>query len=243
MKRFGLIGYPLKNSFSANYFSSKFLQLGLLDHIYENYPLEQIEAFTHLRNQYPDLSGLNVTIPHKETIIPYLDLLHETASEVGAVNCIHFQNGIAVGYNTDVIGFEESLKSWLPINQTDRALILGTGGAAKAVKVALTHLGIASLMVSRTSGKGDLIYADLTESLLSQHRLIINATPAGMHPNVHEAPPFPYAFITNDHFAYDLIYLPVETHFLSCCKQQGATTKNGLEMLHLQAEAAWKIWK
>lgn len=243
MKRLGLIGYPLKNSFSANYFSGKFLQLGLLDHVYENYPLERIEAFTDLCNQYPDLGGLNVTIPHKEAIIPYLDSLHESAAEVGAVNCIHFQNGMTVGYNTDVIGFRDSLKAWLPAEQTYRSLILGTGGAAKAVKVALAHLGITSFMVSRTSGKGDLTYADLTESLLSQHHLIVNATPVGMHPAIHEAPPFPYDLITTDHFAYDLIYLPVETRFLSLCKQQGAKTKNGLEMLHLQAEAAWKIWR
>jgi shikimate dehydrogenase len=249
MKEFGLIGFPLKNSFSENYFNSKFLSLALLDHSYHNFPIENISQLTNLLASHPDLCGFNVTIPHKENIIPHLDELNETAREAGAVNCVkvirnkNSNTTKLIGYNTDVYGFETSLLPLFENGKPERALILGTGGAAKAVAYVLRKHHSVYQCVSRKPVKDELTYEALTEEIIASHRLIVNCTPLGMFPNIEEAPAIPYEYITADHIAYDLIYLPIETRFLQQSKEQGATTKNGLEMLHLQAEKSWKIWR
>jgi shikimate dehydrogenase len=248
MKRFGLIGYPLKNSFSVNYFTKKFIDTTLHNCIYENFPIEHIEEFNTLIERYPDLMGLNVTIPYKVSVIPYLTELDESAKVVGAVNCIKFirdeQHKLVklIGYNTDVFGFTESLKPLLKSNKC-KALLLGTGGASKAVKYALDILGIEVLMVSRNPFYlNQISYAEIDKNILDKYTLIINCTPVGMFPDVDETPSLPYSLITPNHIAFDLIYLPEETVFLKNCRERGAITKNGLEMLHLQAEKAWEIW-
>jgi len=249
MKEFGLIGFPLKNSFSENYFNSKFLSLALLDHTYRNFPIEHIGSITDILASHPHLCGFNVTIPHKEAIISHLDELHESAREAGAVNCVKIernrQTGATrlIGYNTDVYGFEASLLPLFGATKPENALILGTGGAAKAVAYWLRKNGIAYQCVSRKPAAGMLAYNGLTREILASHKLIVNCTPVGMFPDTETAPAIPYSYITPDHIAYDLIYLPVETLFLKQCREQGAITKNGLEMLHLQAEKSWEIWR
>lgn len=243
MKKFGLMGYPLKNSFSENYFNSKFLSLGLLDYEYRNFPVEQIEQLRSMLDSEPNLVGFNVTIPHKENIIPYLDEVDLSVKEIGAVNCVKKTGDKWIGYNTDVYGFENSLLPLIENRKVQQALILGTGGAAKAVAYVLRKNGIGYTQVSRNATAQQLSYSSITAELLSTHTLIINCTPLGMFPNIDNAPPIPYELVTPNHIAYDLIYLPIETAFLKHCKQQGATTKNGLEMLHLQAEKSWEIWR
>lgn len=242
MKKFGLIGYPLKNSFSENYFNSKFLSLALMDYEYRNFPIEHISQLQNILATEPCLAGFNVTIPHKENIIAYLDEVDLSAKEVGAVNCVKKTGDKLIGYNTDVYGFETSLLPVIENKKVKRALILGTGGAAKAVAYVLRKNGIAYTYISRDPTAEQRSYSDITTELLASHTLIINCTPLGMFPDIDAAPPLPYELITPGHIAYDLIYLPIETAFLKRCKQQGATTKNGLEMLHLQAEKSWEIW-
>jgi shikimate dehydrogenase len=239
MQRYGLIGYPLKNSFSANYFNQKFAEQGL-DSVYQNFILEDIEEFPNLINNYPDLNGLNITIPYKQVIIPFLNHLDVVAQKVGAVNTIKFTQNELVGYNTDVFGFEKSILPLLkPWHQS--ALVLGTGGASKAVLYVLNKLGIKYTQVSRNPEAG-LLYEELDKSFMRSHQIIINCTPLGMFPAVNDCPPIPYQYITNLHFVYDLIYLPAETVFLKQAREIGAFTKNGLQMLELQAEKAWQIW-
>lgn len=250
MRLYGLIGYPLTHSFSQKYFTEKFELEQLTDATYRNFPLERIEEAEHLFND-PDLRGFNVTIPYKETIIPFLDEVDETANAVGAVNTVAVKRNAVgkiekkIGYNTDVFGFGESLKSFLakaPRTQSIKALILGTGGSAKAVAAALKRLGIKHTFVSRRVKQDAIIYETLKPQTILEHKLIINATPAGMHPDTNNSPAIPYSFITAEHLLYDLVYNPEETVFLKKGKEQGAQTKNGLEMLHLQAEESWKIW-
>jgi shikimate dehydrogenase len=239
MQRYGLIGYPLKNSFSANYFNQKFAEQGL-DSVYQNFILEDIEEFPNLINNYPDLNGLNITIPYKQVIIPFLNHLDVVAQKVGAVNTIKFTQNELVGYNTDVFGFEKSILPLLkPWHQS--ALVLGTGGASKAVLYVLNKLGIKYTQVSRNPEAG-LLYEKLDKSFMRSHQIIINCTPLGMFPAVNDCPPIPYQYITNLHLVYDLIYLPAETVFLKQAREIGAFTKNGLQMLELQAEKAWQIW-
>lgn len=234
MKRFGLIGHPLSHSFSKTYFTEKFEREGL-DCEYENYDIEDIALVRDV-----DLSGFNVTSPYKEAIIPYLDELDPIAAEVGAVNTVKvLPDGRLIGYNTDVIGFLSSLRA-VPV--IAGALILGTGGASKAVQYALRQLGIRYSIVSRSIGKGDYQYEELTPEVIQSHLLIVNATPVGMAPNINEAPNLPYDAITPQHILIDLIYNPEETLFLRNGKEHGATTINGLIMLHAQAEASWEIW-
>lgn len=239
MRLYGLIGYPLKNSFSENYFNQKFNTLGL-DAQYRNFPLADISEFQELLHKQPSLSGLNVTIPYKETIIPFLDELSPEAEQIGAVNTIQFLNGKLIGHNTDVVGFEKSI---LPVLKPwhQHALILGSGGAAKAVAFVLKKLGLNYHIVSRNPEVG-ITYDELDKPFIRAHQVIINCTPLGMFPNVDEFPLIPYEFITALHLAHDLIYLPEETLFLKQAKQHGAVTKNGLVMLHQQAEKAWQIW-
>lgn len=237
--QYGLIGFPLSHSFSPKWFSEKFAAEGI-DATYKAFPLENIESINDLLANYP-LKGLNVTIPYKTGVIDFLDELSPEVGTIGAVNCIDIRNGKRKGYNTDIIGFEQSLTPLLQPHHA-KALVLGTGGAAKAVNYVLDKLGIERQSVSRNKTETTLTYQDLTEEIISSHTLIINTTPLGMPPNEDDAPPIPYNHITEKHLLYDLIYNPEETKFLQLGKQQRATTKNGHEMLILQAEASWNIW-
>jgi len=247
MKTYGLIGYRLGYSFSKGFFNEKFEKEGLSDHEYLNFELDQINDFPDIFNKYEHIKGLNCTIPYKQAIIPYLDEIDEQAAEVGAVNTIKIirsNNQVKLkGFNTDCYGFEHSI---LPMLKTmhRKALILGTGGASKAVKHVLRKHGIDYLSAT-TKGElapGEINYHQIDEALLKDHLIVINATPLGTYPNVDNCPAIPYEFLTPDHVLYDLVYNPEETLFMKKGKAKGAATKNGLEMLHLQAEKAWQIW-
>jgi len=245
MKTYGLIGYPLSHSFSKKYFTEKFLNEGISDHQYELFPIENINALPNLLAENPTLKGLNVTIPHKVNVLCYLNEVDEAAERIGAVNCIAISTfegeNYLKGYNTDAYGFEESLKPLLsPLH--NKALVFGDGGAAKAVKYVLEKLGIEYLVVVRKPTSGAILYQDVTPEILAKHKLLINTTPLGMSPNVDTFPEIAYVVIGKDHLAYDLVYNPLETAFLTKAAQQGAQIKNGLEMLHKQAEKAWAIW-
>lgn len=245
MKHFGIIGYPLEHSFSANFFNKKFKEEGLSAE-YSLYPLRDIREFPALLS-CKEFVGMNVTMPYKQSIIPYLDTLDETAKDVNAVNVIHFtSDGKKIGYNTDAIGFMQSFKDMFPaeIDLTNKqALIIGTGGAAKAVSYGLKKLGMQSIMVSRNPKSGQLGYQDLTPERMQQTLAIINCTPLGMVPNVDAFPAIPYHLLTEAHYLYDCIYNPQETEFLRKGKGKGCVTKNGMEMLLGQARAAWTIWE
>lgn len=244
MRTFGLIGYPLSHSFSKRYFSEKFEQEGISGHQYELFPLEHIDLLETILND-KDLKGLNVTIPYKVAVLPFLDELDSAAAYIGAVNCIavNQQGGkpFLKGYNTDAYGFEASLTPLLKTHH-QKALIFGNGGAAKAVKYVLEQLGISYLSVVRNTDGEHMLYEQVDEMLLQDYTLLINTTPLGMSPNVEDCPPIPYEYISDQHLAYDLVYNPLETKFLTKCKERGAMVKNGLEMLHLQAERSWEIW-
>ena len=245
MRTFGLIGRTLSHSFSQTYFSQKFDRLHIADCHYELFELAEANELPQLVARHPDLAGLNVTIPYKEQIWPYLTRVAPSAALVGAVNVIEFlADGSLVGHNTDYVGFRESLRKFYPAATSpgQRALILGTGGAAKAVAVALRELGIAHWSVSRDPRSAQLTYAELTPAIIGAHPLIINTTPLGTYPAVQECPPLPYEALTPAHYLFDLIYNPRETRFLERGRLAGAHTKNGFEMLELQAEAAWAIW-
>lgn len=239
MKLFGLIGYPLSHSFSKRYFTQKF-ESEKIDAQYENYPLKAIEEFPALIKNY-NLSGINVTIPYKQDVIPYLDSMSEEAKKIGAVNTIQIRDGKLKGNNTDCYGFEQSLLPFLKPSHK-HALVLGTGGASKAVVFVLDKLGIEWKYVSRTKFSNVLTYKEINAEIVKSHPLIINTTPLGMYPNVEECPEIDYDAIGENHLLYDLVYNPEETLFLQKGKSKGATIKNGLEMLHLQAEKAWEIW-
>lgn len=241
MRKFGLIGFPLSHSFSEKYFNDKFRNEDIEGCSYELFPLENIEDVRLLFEVQKELCGLNVTIPYKESVIEYLDGLDPVAQKIGAVNCIRIDEIQRIGYNTDYMGFRDALQPWLKKQHT-KALVLGTGGASKAVVYALEEMGIAVTMVSRNPTHKTIGYADINADVIKQHQIIINTTPVGMYPDVDQFPEIPYQFITTDHILYDLIYNPGETIFLQKGKQQGATAINGLEMLKLQAEYAWAIW-
>lgn len=246
MRLFGLIGYPLSHSFSAKYFKKKFAIDGIIDADYRLFPLENIAEIMSLINLHPDLQGLNITIPHKVDILPYLDHISKEAFDVGAVNCIKIDRNISgeilIGYNTDIYGFRESLVPKLkPVHQ--KALILGTGGASKAVCYTLQELGIAYTLVSRSNQNETTIqYSELTEKIIKDNLLIINTTPVGMYPDTNSYPAIPYEFIGTDHLLFDLVYNPAETRFLKLGRKAGASTMNGVNMLDLQAEKSWEIW-
>lgn len=237
MKTYGLIGKNISYSFSRNYFNKKFLAEGIKNTQYINFDIDNLLELNHLFNKKNN--GFNVTIPYKETIIPYLDTLDTHAKKINAVNTIQIKNGIKKGYNTDWIGFKKSLQPLLKPHHTS-ALILGTGGASKAIKYALDQLQINHKTVSRFDA--DFTYENLSKEIIQQNNIIINCTPLGTFPNINTAPQIPYEGITKMHLAYDLVYNPAETLFLQKCKNNGATIKNGLEMLEIQAEEAWKIW-
>lgn len=244
MRQFGLIGRTLRHSFSQTYFSQKFYSLDLAEHRYDLFELAHISELPALLAANPDLVGLNVTIPYKESVVSYLDDLAPSARRVGAVNVIeHRPDGQLLGHNTDVVGFRESLRRFFPVPPDARALVLGAGGAAKAVAAGLGDLGIAHWSVTRDPLSQGLTYDDLTPQLVAAHPLIINATPLGTFPHVDECPRLPYAALTGQHYLYDLVYNPTETLFMERGKEAGAHVKNGFEMLCLQAEAAWDIWQ
>lgn len=245
MPTFALIGYPLSHSFSRTYFTAKFVELGISDtHQYLNFELKNISFFEKKLEEYFDLVGCNVTIPHKQTVIPLLDNLDPVAERIGAVNTILVKDGSTKGFNTDYIGFRDDL---LEVTQQrdfggERALILGTGGASLAVKEALLQMGVAVQYVSRKPGATQITYDDLDQKVIDTHHLIVNTTPLGMYPNDDTAPDLPYDMLTPDHFCYDLVYNPAETTFMRKARGAGAGAANGLGMLHKQAEAAWHIW-
>lgn len=241
MRRFGLIGKTLKHSFSKNYFAQKFRDSHINDCTYDTFELASITELPHLINRYPDLEGLNITIPYKEDVLSFLDEKSKVVQETGACNCIQIVKGKLHGYNTDVSGFKHSLQPKLKPGHK-KALILGSGGAAKAVKYALQELGIEFLVVSRRKESGDLGYQEVNDEILRQYTLVINTTPLGMYPNIHEAPPIPYAFLTPQHFLFDLTYNPEKTMFLQQGESRGAQIANGYEMLVIQAEESWQIW-
>jgi shikimate dehydrogenase len=244
MREFGLIGQSLGHSFSQTYFTQKFHSLGIEDCSYELLELPAITHFPDLLAQHPQLAGLNVTIPFKEQIWPFLDDVAPSAARVGAVNVIEFTtDGRRIGHNTDYVGFRESVRDFYPTRgEAAGALVLGTGGASKAVEAALRELGIRYWLVSRNALGRGLTYDDLTPAIMAAHPLIVNCTPLGTAPNVHECPPIPYAHLTPAHYLFDLIYNPSETLFLQKGHEAGAPTKNGFEMLCIQAEEAWEIW-
>ena len=245
MSTFGLIGYPLGHSFSKKYFTSKFEREGIEDCRYELFPVEHIAAVTELIASNPDLRGLNVTIPYKVAVLPFLQETEAAAKAIGAVNCIAVsREGGRItlkGYNTDAYGFSESLKPLLGPQHT-AALILGDGGAARAVKYVLDTLQISWKSVVRKPEEHQLGYAQLDEAVLQQHRLIINTSPVGTFPDIDAAPAIPYPYLGPEHLLYDLVYNPEMTAFLKQGKARGAAVKNGLEMLRLQAERSWTIW-
>jgi shikimate dehydrogenase len=240
MRKFGLIGYPLSHSFSQKYFTEKFQQLGVFDCRYELYPIEDITGLKTIL-QDPELCGLNVTIPYKQAVIPFLHGMNTIVEEIRACNCIRIEDGKLYGYNTDTVGFEESLVRQLRPEHR-QALILGTGGASKAVEYVLRKLGIEFMYVSRNVGHGVLRYEEVTEDILLRHTLVINTTPLGMYPKTEECPPLPYEVIGPQHYLFDLVYNPPLTLFLREGKDRGAVVKNGYDMLIGQAEESWRIW-
>jgi shikimate dehydrogenase len=242
MKTYGLIGYPLTHSFSKKYFTEKFEREGIKDCRYELFEIKEASELPELIKNNPDLAGLNVTIPHKEAVIRYLNELDEPVKKIKAVNVIKIENGKLTGYNSDFHGFRASLKNFLPEGFKGDALVLGSGGGAKAVKAALESLKIHFTTVSRNRTAHAFAYEDLNQKYVDTHPLIINTTPVGMYPNVEDCPPIPYEFISTNHFLFDLVYNPEETLFMKKGAERGARTKNGMEMLHLQAEKAWEIW-
>ena len=243
MPKLGLIGKHISYSFSKSHFSAKFENENL-PFTYENFDIESIEEFPKLLKTNKNLVGLNVTIPYKEKIIPYLDDLSKKASKIGAVNTITISpRGRLKGYNTDYYGFKKSIKPFLKPHHKS-ALILGTGGASKAIAYALKKMNISFDYVSRTPNPiAKFLYSDLSDQIIASYPILINCTPIGTHPNVNECPDIPYDGIGSAHLLYDLIYNPIQTKFLTCGELKGATTTNGLKMLELQAEKAWNIWK
>lgn len=245
MQQFGLIGKKLAHSFSPTYFNKKFEKEDI-DARYDIFELAHIEAFRNLVSEQPMLTGLNVTIPYKQAVIPMLNELDPTAEALGAVNTIAFrEDGTLKGYNTDVIGFEQALNQALKHQSLEQAIVLGTGGSSKAVLFVLKKkLGVKHpILVSRTPKNGAIGYEDLHMLQPGDFDLVVNTTPLGMYPHVDEAPPFPYACVTEKHLAYDLVYNPLKTRFLQLAEDRGARIEGGLGMLHGQAIASWNIWQ
>ena len=241
MKRYGLIGRTLTHSFSKTYFTNKFAEEGIADCSYQNFELKTIDEFPQLIRSNPDIKGLNITIPYKEEVLRFLTGKNEIVEAIGASNCIKIDAGSIVGYNTDAPGFRKTLEPQLKQHHK-KALILGTGGASKAIRYVLQELGIEYQLVSRRKEKEACSYEDINSDVLSDHHLIINTTPLGMYPNVDADPPIPYEFMTRKHFLFDLIYNPSKTEFLAEGAKRGAQISNGYEMLIHQAEESWKIW-
>ena len=244
MEKYGLIGYPLGHSFSKNYFNQKFVDENM-DAVYENYEIATIDSLLEIVDSNPELRGLNVTIPYKEKVISFLDNISPEARAIGAVNVIKVEHQgnetILKGYNSDVIGFTQSIHPQLE-SYHKKALILGTGGASKAIDFGLKSLGLETVFVSRYERPGTIQYSDVTPDIVKEYNVIVNCTPCGMYPNVDECPYLPYEAMDSKTILYDLTYNPSETLFMKKGAQYGANTKNGLEMLLLQAFASWDIW-
>jgi shikimate dehydrogenase len=245
MERLGLIGYPLSHSFSVPYFTEKFSREGISGYAYENYPMESVQEIMPLIEEKEDLVGLNVTIPYKQQVMPLLDEIDAEAAEIGAVNTIKITRTSGQvhlkGFNSDAYGFRESLIPLLGAGHS-RALVLGTGGASRAVTFVLDQLGIEHRFVSRDPDEDQFHYQDLCYAVMKNHTLIINTTPLGTYPKTSTFPNIPYDLLTPGHILYDLVYNPPETEFIRLGKEKGAVTKNGHEMLILQAERSWEIW-
>ncbi len=241
MRRFGLIGYPLAQSFSKQYFEEKFQREHIDDATFDLFSLARIEDFGPLLQTHQDLHGLAVTIPYKTAVIPYLQVLNEEAAKIGAINCIQFTAQGLKGFNTDILGFEQSFCKFLKAEHK-RALVLGNGGASLAVQYVLRKLKMPFVTVVRKQGVGDICFDELTPKIIAQHPVIINCTPLGMYPANDSFPPIPYDGITANHYLYDLVYKPELTMFLQKGKEQGAIIQNGFTMLLIQAEENWKRW-
>lgn len=240
MTKYGIIGYPLGHSFSKGFFTEKFARESI-DAQYLNFEIPDVAMLPDVLRNNPELRGLNVTLPHKQAVIPLLDEMSEEAKEIGAVNVIRVRNGKLKGFNSDIIGFTNSIKPLL-MPHHKKALILGTGGASKAICVGLNRLGIEWTYVSRSPREGMITYEDITAGTLQAYTVIVNCSPVGMFPNVAQAPEIPYNCLSDKHLLFDLVYNPEETLFMKKGREQGATVKNGLEMLHLQAVASWDFW-
>ena len=242
MKRFGLIGKTLSYSFSKKYFDSKFENENINNCIYDLFELSDISAFPNLLKQIgDDFGGINVTIPYKKEVIPFLDDLDPIAANIGAVNVIKKINNKLIGYNSDHYGFKTSLTNWLD-SAVKSALILGTGGASDAIASVLKTLDISFQYVSRSKGNNNITYQGLNKAIIDSHQLIINTTPLGTFPDIDQKPDIPFQYLSNNHYLFDLVYNPVESAFLKAGKAQGSHIKNGFEMLEQQAEEAWRIW-
>ena len=246
MQKYGLLGYPLGHSFSKNYFNQKF-EAEKINAEYLNFEIPNIKNIKEVLKENPDLRGLNVTIPYKEQVIPFLDELDKDASVIGAVNVIKFAKGMfgkqkLIGFNSDIIGFKQSIAPLLTPKHR-KALILGTGGASKAVFHGLKQLGVGSTLVSRKEKEFCITYEEITPEIMKSYTVIVNTTPLGMYPNINSCPNIPYDLLTPDHLLYDLLYNPDETLFMKKGKEKGAVVKNGLEMLLIQAFASWEIWQ
>ncbi len=241
METYGLIGKNISYSFSETYFSKKFKKENILNSVYKTFDINEIKDLTSLLED-KNLSGLNVTIPYKESVIQYLDELSPEAKEIGSVNVIKFKEGKLIGYNSDIYGFEKSFKKNLKLIHK-KALILGTGGASKAIQYVLTRNNISYKIVSRNNNKGVISYDKLNKEIISEYLIIINCTPLGTFPNTHQKPNIPYKYITNNHYLYDLVYNPPITNFIKEGLNKKSITENGLKMLEQQAEKAWEIWQ
>lgn len=245
MRKFGLIGYPLGHSFSKKYFTEKFKREGIDNAVYDIYPIEDITLFDSLYKGDPDLKGLNVTIPYKESIVPYLDVLSEDARNIGAVNtvCLCTKTGrlVKVGHNTDVPGFRKSLTEQMKA-APKQALVLGTGGSSKAVVYVLEKMGTKVIRVSSSGKEKAIGYGELTNGLVKSSELIVNTTPLGMEPETDTFPQIPYDALTSDHLLFDLVYNPAVTRFMQMGRNHGASAVNGYNMLVYQAEESWEIW-
>lgn len=241
MRTFGLIGYPLTHSFSKKYFTEKFLNEGIADCSYELFPIPGIDELADVMLAHPQLAGLNVTIPYKRLVLPYLHGQTEAVSTMQACNCIKITNGKLYGFNTDVIGFEKTFVPHLLPHHT-KALILGTGGASSAVAYTLEKLQIEYKFVSRQAHNNGFTYGDLSPDVLATYLVVINTTPRGTYPRVDECPDLHYEYLTPAHYVYDLVYNPAKTLLLQRAEQQGATIENGARMLEIQAEESWRIW-
>ena len=241
MEQYGLIGYPLRHSFSRRFFNEEFFPEHGIEAEYLNFEIPEADGLLEVVRTHPLLRGLNCTIPHKQAIIPLLDEISPEAREIGAVNVIRIRDGRLKGFNSDIIGFMDSLRPLLrPYHR--RALVLGSGGASKAVWAGLLRLGLEPMQVSRKAGDGVLSYEMLTPEVMADCTVVVNCSPVGMFPHVDECPAIPYELLSGRHLLYDLVYNPLDTLFMQRGRERGATVKNGLEMLRLQALASWKFW-